>query len=48
MEVLQEIDVLAENTKKTIINYNQRNIEISFDVLKREIKKAGEELDADE
>jgi hypothetical protein len=48
MEVLQEIDVLAENTKKTIINYNQRNVEISFDVLKREIKKAGEELDADE
>ena len=44
-EVLSEIDNLVDNTKKTILNFNQRNVEISFDVLKKEIKKAGEELE---
>lgn len=45
IDIINEIDVLATNTKKTIENYNQKNVEISFEVLKREIRKSGEELE---
>lgn len=42
-DVLNELDTLLDNTKKTILDFSQRNIDISFEVLKKEIKKANEE-----
>lgn len=47
METLSELDNLAKMTKKAIDNFAQKNIDISFSVLKKEIRKAGEEFDLD-
>ena len=45
IEVINELNILVENTLKTIHNFNQRDADITFEVLMKEIKKAGEELD---
>jgi hypothetical protein len=44
MNVLKEIDILSKNTIETIIDFNQKDTEITFDVLMKDIKKAGEDL----
>lgn len=43
-EVLKEVDNLADNTKNTISNFQEKSIDIAFEVLLRELKKDSEEL----